>query len=53
VFARGVDLNITIRGTFEQCSNVPLNISMILIFILEETHGSYNYFRTKKCFAHI
>jgi hypothetical protein len=29
------------------------NISMIIILILEETHGAYNYFRTDKCFAHI
>jgi len=26
-----------VRGTFELCSYVPLNISVILIFILEET----------------
>jgi len=26
---------------------------MILIFILEETHEAYNYFRKKKWFAHI
>jgi hypothetical protein len=33
VFAQRVDLKIAL-------------ISMILIFILEETHGTYNYFRT-------
>jgi hypothetical protein len=36
VFACGVDLNISLRGT-----------------ILEETHGAYDYFRTKKWFARI
>ena len=44
MFARGVDLNIALGGTFE---------TMILIFIAKETHGAYNYFRTKKLFAHI
>ena len=39
VFARGLDLNIALEGAFEQCSNVSLNISMILIFILED--GAY------------
>jgi hypothetical protein len=51
VFARGVDLNIALRGTFEYCSNVPHVSSMILILILEETRGAYKYFRTEKCFA--
>jgi len=51
VFARGVDLNIALRGTFEYCSNLPHDIWMILIFILEETHRAYNYFRSEKCFA--
>jgi len=46
-------MNIALRGTFEQCSNVPLNRSMILIIMLEETHGTCNYFTTKKSFAHI
>jgi hypothetical protein len=53
VFACGVDLNIALRDTFEQCSHLPLNILMILIFILEETHGAYKYFRTemvRRCF---
>ena len=31
MFTRGVDLNIARRGTFEYCSNVPHNTSMILI----------------------
>jgi hypothetical protein len=53
VFARWVDLNIVLKGTFEQCSNLPFNIFMILIFILEETHGAYNHFRTRKWIAHI
>ena len=47
MFASGVHLNIALRGTFEQCSYVPLNIFMILIFILEETHGACNFFRTE------
>jgi hypothetical protein len=50
MFARGVDLNIALRGTFEYCSNVPRDISMILIFILEETRGAYNYFKKEKMF---
>jgi len=33
--------------------NVPYNISMILIFILEETHEAFNYFRTEKWLARI
>jgi hypothetical protein len=37
VFARGVDLNIALGGTFET----------MIIFIFEETHGAYKYFRTK------
>jgi hypothetical protein len=32
VFARG--------GTFEQCSDLSHNIAMVLILILEETHGA-------------
>ena len=31
MFTRGVDLNIALWGTFEYCSNVPHNTSMILI----------------------
>lgn len=44
MFVHGVDLNIALGGTFE---------TMILIFIVKETHGAYNYFWTKKLFAHI
>ena len=40
MFARGVDLNIALKGTFEQCLCVTLHISMMLIFILQETDGS-------------
>jgi hypothetical protein len=36
MFARWVDLNIAVWDTFE------LNISMIFIFVLEETYGAYN-----------
>ena len=39
MFARGVDLNVALKGTFEQCLCVPLYISMILTFILHETDG--------------
>ena len=39
--------------TSERCSDLPHSISLILIFVLEETHGAYNYFGTEKCFAHI
>jgi len=46
-------MSIALGGTFEQCSNVPHNMSMNLIFILEETQGAYNYFRIKKWFGHI
>ena len=46
-------MNIAPGGSFEQCSNVPLNIFTILIFVLEESHVAYYYFRTKKWFAHI
>jgi len=53
MFARGVDFSIALGGTFEQRSNVPHNMSMNLIFISKETHGAYNYFRTKKWFAYI
>jgi len=53
MFVRGEDLDTVLRDTFEQCLNVPLNISMILIFTLEETRGAFNYFKTKKWFAHI
>jgi len=42
VFSRGVNLTFALGGIFEQCSNVPLYKSMILIIILGETRGSYN-----------
>jgi hypothetical protein len=47
MFARGEDLNIVLGGTHAECSHVPHNIAMILIFILEETHEAYNYFGTE------
>ena len=53
MFVRGVDVDISLRNTFEQRLNVPFNISMILNFILEETNGTFNYPRTKKWFAHM
>ena len=53
MFARGVDLNIALKGTIEHCLYVSLNISMILIIMLEETNGFYNYFRKKKWSTHI
>ena len=53
MFVRGVDVNVSLRETFEQRLNVPFNISMTLNFILEEAHEAFNYSRTKKCFAHM
>ena len=50
---RGVDEDISLSDSFEQRLNVPFNTSMILNFILEETHGDFNYSRTKKWFAHM
>ena len=40
VFARGVYLNIALKGTFEKCVCVPFYVYVILVFILEETGGS-------------
>jgi hypothetical protein len=40
------------EGTYEQCSNVPHTISMILILILEETDSAYKYVRTERCSGH-
>ena len=36
MFVRGVDVDISLRDTFEQRLNEPFNISMILNFILEK-----------------